>query len=135
MEREVMFRGWNFEEKKWVYGYHSRSQTGMHTIDVYKPSRYCECNFVIPASIGQGTACALNGVEIYEGDLISIDPETEEPFYEVVWHEGGFQLKLINPDHMGMMWGRLYRLFDADMKSLKSKAKIVANKFENPELL
>lgn len=85
-KREILFRGWNQKNKKWLYGYYLVNR-GEHFIapdefvnplDTYK-------DYVVDAgTVGQYTGVKdANGVKIFEGDII-----VDEAYpYIIQYHE------------------------------------------------
>lgn len=86
MKREILFRGWNKKNKKWLYGYYF-AYRGYHFIspdDKVNPLDTYE-DYVIDAdTVGQYTGLKdKKGVKIFEGDII-----VDEAYpYIIQYHE------------------------------------------------
>lgn len=88
MNREIKFRGKRLDNGEWMYG------DLLHLVDGMYISNDHGSNMarVYPDTVGQYTGLkAMNGKEIYEGDVIHIGPD----YSVVIWVEdlGGFYLK------------------------------------------
>lgn len=72
-KREIMFRGWNKKNKKWLYGYYCVNR-GEHFIapdEFVNPLASYEDYVVDTDTVGQYTGLKdANGVKIFEGDII-----------------------------------------------------------------
>jgi hypothetical protein len=89
-EKTGRFRGKD-KDDKWHFGYHSRSQTGMHLIDVYTQYIGCKANFVKPETIGMFADIQDdNGEDIYTDDLIEIEIDGEKVIVAVMFRAGQF---------------------------------------------
>ena len=73
MKREILFRGWNKKNKKWLYGYYF-AYRGYHFIspdDKVNPLDTYEDYVVDADTVGQYTGMKdAKGVKIFEGDVI-----------------------------------------------------------------
>lgn len=70
----------------------------------------------------------INGVEIYEGDIIQLESGSDEFFVApVAFDDGRFVLK--HPEGYHGEWGLSWRLIDA------CNYKVIGNICENPELV
>ena len=73
MKRELLFRGWNKKNKKWLYGYYF-AYRGYHFIspdDKVNPLDTYEDYVVDADTVGQYTGMKdAKGVKIFEGDVI-----------------------------------------------------------------
>eukprot|EP00919_Chromeraceae_sp_WS-2016_P040608 GHVR01096926.1.p1 GENE.GHVR01096926.1~~GHVR01096926.1.p1 ORF type:complete len:129 (+),score=16.25 GHVR01096926.1:153-539(+) len=98
--REIKFRGKRIDNGEWVYGFLVREDfyTGEN------PNKWmimCEnVDYgVIPETVGQYTGLKANGVEIYEGDLLSNNFKTDkEVIREVKFNKGKWLLISIKGD-------------------------------------
>ena len=85
-KREILFRGWNKKNKKWLYGYYCVNR-GEHFIapdEFVNPLASYEDYVVEADSVGQYTGLKdANGVKIFEGDII-----VDETYpYIIQYHE------------------------------------------------
>ena len=72
-KREILFRGWNKKNKKWLYGYYCVNR-GEHFIapdEFVNPLASYEDYVVDDETVGQYTGLKdAKGVKIFEGDII-----------------------------------------------------------------
>ena len=72
-KREILFRGWNKKNKKWLYGYYCVNR-GEHFIapdEFVNPLASYEDYVVDADTVGQYTGMKdAKGVKIFEGDII-----------------------------------------------------------------
>lgn len=72
-KREIMFRGWNKKNKRWLYGYYLVN-CGEHFIapDDFVNTLMSYEDYVVDAdTVGQYTGLKdANGVKIFEGDIV-----------------------------------------------------------------
>lgn len=72
-KREILFRGWNEKNKKWLYGYYFVNR-GVHFIspdEFVNPLASYEDYVVEADTVGQYTGMKdANDVKIFEGDII-----------------------------------------------------------------
>ena len=85
-KREILFRGWNEKNKKWLYGYYLVNR-GYHFIspDVLKDLSTPLDEYLVDAdTVGQYTGLKdAKGVKIFEGDVI-----VDESYpYIIQYHE------------------------------------------------
>ena len=122
--REIRFRGISKNNNRWVYGFVSidKNSAKMEGFPHYisRASGYLPVE-VVPKSVGQYTGLKdKNGVEIYEGDILSYFGFE----YEVTFEESAFG------------WsedGQFYAFAEMAIDEIE-KTKIIGNIYENPEL-
>lgn len=132
--REIKFRGYSKTSEKWVYGYYrcvyapSEGERGRyHFIDNIFGISY----EVYEYSVGQYIGKKLNGVEIYEGDVISLESDGRGYYFigEVMFDPDEIDHKLAVGDDIYGEGGWEYLLW-SDIQDVK----ILGNGYENPEL-
>jgi uncharacterized phage protein (TIGR01671 family) len=72
MERQIKFRGYNLKNKKWIYGYYLVNR-GEHFIapdGIQPPDMTWEDFLVDSESVGQYVCTTIDGIDIYEGDVV-----------------------------------------------------------------
>lgn len=85
--RKIKFRGYNLKNKKWLYGYYLVNR-GKHYIvqdEVVEPFSEPSDFEVDPESVGQYVG-EVNGVELYEGDVVNVNRGKELFFRgKIMW--------------------------------------------------
>lgn len=81
--REILFRGKN-QAFEWEYGYliYSEHEDRYYigTMELLTP--------VIPETVGEWTGCVdVNGVKIFEGDIVSIKIPKQKEFFVEIYYE------------------------------------------------
>ena len=78
MNRQIKFRGYNFKNKQWIYGYYFVNRWKHFVVEdeIAPPDKTWEDFEVDPESVGQ-FVCDADGVDIYEGDIVNM--VCEEP--------------------------------------------------------
>ena len=123
--REIKFRGISKNNNRWIYGFLSidKNSAKMEGFPhfISRSSGYLPVE-VVPKSVGQYTGLKdKNGVEIYEGDILSYFGFE----YEVIFEESAFG------------WyedGTFYSFAEMAIGEIV-RTNIIGNRYENPELL
>lgn len=120
--REIKFRGKLINSGKWAYGNLCIRKTGtvIITPDETVLGTYGKVN---PDTIGQYTGLKdKNGKEIYEGDIIYVNPEDEVAF--ILWDEETARYII------------QFKGWCADFDNYYGKElEVIGNIYNNPELL
>ncbi len=122
--RTIKFRGRDFAGA-WWYG-NSMSYQGNAAIQT--TSRFTATILVDEETIGQFTGFFLDGVEIYEGDILECCYDRDVKKGVVVYYKGSFGLTKGNPYES---FEDMHRFF----YSSESGYKVIGNIHENPELV
>lgn len=123
MAREILFRGKQFENSKWIIGYLSSK----HTITIQTPCGHTDEIVICADTVGQYTGRTdKNGKRIFEGDIAKYtNKDGTSVFYEVVWDNEFSAL-------MFRFIGGWSGVFMAGMNEL---VEVIGNIHDNPELL
>ena len=135
MTRQILFRGYNLKNQKWLYGYYLVNR-GQHFIcpdGIQNPLASWEDFVVEEESVGEWTGLKdKNGKEIYEGDIVKaplLDPIfgdiLSDAFDNVVisFHNGSFVVAYYKGRH------KIY------LQDLFDKIEVIGNIYKNKELL
>ena len=132
--REILFRGKREDNREWVEGslsleYGEATQDGNRKVDYRILGMRCDCDYVIPETVGQYTGLTdKNGKKIFEGDIVK---DHESGLYgEVVFAtaQDGFD---------GMSGFMVDDINDGlqNYNGFWHLVKIIGNIHDNPELL
>lgn len=122
--REIKFRGYQAELKKWFYGSLIQLPNGGCFIFDYKDN-FEDRVVVVPESVGQYTGLKdINGKEIYEGDII----ETSDGNCFVRYDEATTSYEVVFEDEA------VISLWEAAVYGTK-KVEVIGNIYENQDLL
>lgn len=139
-KREILFRGWNKKNKKWLYGYYF-AYRGYHFIspDVLKDLSTPLDEYLVDAdTVGQYTGMKdANGVKIFEGDIVRFSYITDgierieiECLAKVVFKDGSFMIKCVK----GHIHNSMQRALFA-MDYFNIKVEVIGNVTDNPEMV
>lgn len=129
--REIKFRFWNQEDNKMIYNAEETYDYGASGVPIMEENfgtllKSKEGEFIMQYVGLQDK----NGKEVYEGDIIckivEYNRQTYECWYEVIYEETGFCLKLLNSYavvNAGIIVSFPYGAF-----------YVIGNIYENPEL-
>lgn len=118
MNRDIKFRGKRIEDGQWIYGYLADEDYINNINEVAMP-----CEEVVKSSIGQFTGLYdKNGNEIYEGDVICVNPTKYGRGY-VCWHDklAQFIVNMLDRDQ----WYNIPN----------GVVEVCGNIYDNPEIL
>ena len=139
--REILFRG-KTESSEWIEGsliIGEDIDTGNQIYFIAPLSAYyTEMKKVIPSTVGQYTGLTVNGVKVFEGDIIRVQDEFSEEDFEVgvvVFGKGTYDSGFYK--YIG--WVRKGANGDVDHKELIIHDfeifNVIGNIHDNPELL
>ena len=131
---QVKYNGGHYFSGEWVYGDLLRDRKGDWFIIDCTEDGYSNITYnkvlVKPETVGQYTGLTdKNGVEIYEGDILSVMEEASREdsfiYYKtpVIWEEGSFVVQ----DETGDFNTFLASLFDPNKRSPTIEYEIIGN--------
>lgn len=129
MNREILFRGFNEKNNKWIYGYYfvNRSLHFVVTDEIQTNPLVDWTDFVVnPTTIGQYTGLKdKNGVKIFEGDII----ESKGYKHLVTYNENLAGFRSVNVKYPEDLCG-------INQQWINECSKVViGNVIDNPELM
>lgn len=130
--REILFRGKRMDNGEWMYGYYFQkknplSEDGFPVINCISDVSPFGAE-VDPETVGQYTGFTdINGVKIFEGDIVKItDKYGKSEVYVVEFYMGAFALRRMDVE---------YRLQFIDFPLRYYDFEVIGNIYGNPELL
>ena len=135
MTRQVIFRGYNLKNQKWLYGYYFVNR-GLHFIcpeGVQNPLASWEDFVVEEESVGEWTGLKdKNGKEIWEGDIVGFPISL---FYELDDDDDEFVTAKISFTYGSfavIYRGGIEKIF---LQDLCDEIEVVGNTYQNKEIL
>ena len=133
--RQIIFRGYNLKNKKWLYGYYLVNR-GQHFIcpeGIQNPLASWEDFMVEEESVGEWTGLKdKNGKEIWEGDIVGF---LISLFYELDDDDDEFVTAKISFTYGSfavIYRGGIEKIF---LQDLCDEIEVVGNTYQNKEIL
>ena len=122
--REILFRGKQADNEKWVIGYLSSK----HTITIQTPCGHTDEIVICADTVGQFTGLTdKNGKRIFEGDVAKVLQGKDKDIAYVGFENGAFMLYPKTGNiYERTLWEYWYNDWDVE---------VVGNITDNPELL
>lgn len=135
MIRQIIFRGYNLKNQKWLYGYYLVNR-GQHFIcpeGIQNPLASWEDFVVEEESVGEWTGLKdKNGKEIWEGDIVGFPISL---FYELDDDDDEFVTAKISFTYGSfavIYRGGIEKIF---LQDLCDEIEVVGNTYQNKEIL
>ena len=132
--REILFRGKNLDNGKWVEGFYLYTDENTHPVII---DMKCRSHIIVPETVGQFTGLTdKKGKKIFEGDIVhavyqpgvgfkNIDYGIGVVKYCASYYGGAsYEIEIIGESYS--------RVFTA---SLENGVEVIGNVYDNPELL
>ena len=122
--REILFRGKQADNEKWVIGYLSSK----HTITIQTPCGHMDEIVICADTVGQFTGLTdKNGKRIFEGDIAKVLQGKDKDIAYVGFENGAFMLYPKTGNiYERTLWSYWYNDWDIE---------VIGNITDNPELL
>ena len=122
--REILFRGKQEDNEKWVIGYLSSK----HTITIQTPCGHMDEIVICADTVGQFTGLTdKNGKRIFEGDIAKVLQGKDKDIAYVGFENGAFMLYPKTGNiYERTLWEYWYNDWDVE---------VIGNITDNPELL